>query len=158
MEPEVFENGAKRSEKKPDYYLLNSEFLQLVAEAMSEGRKKYGELNYRKGGPEFVKEAYNHLFEHVLNLKNDPENWKEHLGHIAANVNMMIFYGFRDNGFPDLERVSIFHSILNPESLHLSEADLASLQEAPPEEEPTDITQSWFSRFAEKYGVTRKDA
>lgn len=97
MTPGVtFENGSHRNDSKPRYDLILADFQRLTAEAMTEGTIHHGELNYQRGGVEFIKETYNHLFEHVLKIKSDPADVATHIGHASANLNLLTYFLMRD--------------------------------------------------------------
>lgn len=102
-----YEGGAARSESKPDYHLINPQFNRLVAEAMTEGRKSKGEYNYRSGGPEFIKSCYTHALEHLYGLIEEPEKAAEHIGHCAANLNMLVYFLYLRGHLDELAEAGI---------------------------------------------------
>lgn len=93
-----FEGGASRSEAKPAYRLINPQFTRLIGEAMTVGMITKGEFNYRSGGSQFIKGCYDHALDHLHGLieSSDPAEVAEHIGHAAANLNMLVYFLYRD--------------------------------------------------------------
>lgn len=82
------EGGARRSERKPAYYMVDIELLRAAGERMEKGRLVHGRANYRQGGPEFVVETFDHLVDHLwLWLAGDSED--DHLAAVVANVQIL---------------------------------------------------------------------
>lgn len=86
-----FNGGASRSERKPDYSLVNKCAIEAIASRMTEGMIKHGRNNYRSGDADFVLETANHLLEHVMNfIAGDRSD--NHLNAIGANFNILCWY------------------------------------------------------------------
>ena len=90
--PLKLEGGAQRSERKPAFYHLCRAVLELLCERMLHGETKHGRDNYKSGGPEFVQESYDHLVDHVLRLREEPGNMREHMGAILANGHILAWH------------------------------------------------------------------
>lgn len=93
MPPNVvkFSGGASRSERKPDYSLVNQVAVEAIAERMTAGAVKHGRHNYRGGDTDFVLETANHLLDHVLQfIAGDTSD--NHLNAIGANFNILAWY------------------------------------------------------------------
>lgn len=60
-----FENGAKRSAMLPRYDLIPFEALEALAMRFTEGAGKYGDNNFKLGGPIFAQQAIEHMYEHL---------------------------------------------------------------------------------------------
>ena len=89
--PATFEGGARRSEHKPSYYMVDRELLEFAGNRMEEGRVSHGRHNYRSGGPEFVKETFNHLIDHAFRFK-EGDNAPEDLRAMAANIQILCWH------------------------------------------------------------------
>jgi len=61
-----FSSGAVRSEVKPRYDLIPLVALRRLANRYGLGAVKYGDYNWLKGGPDFVKDVPNHIIEHIF--------------------------------------------------------------------------------------------
>lgn len=142
-----YEGGAIRSESKPDYYLVNPQFIRLVAEAMTEGRKTKGEYNYRSGGPEFIKSCYTHALEHLYGLIEEPEKAAEHIGHCAANLNMLVYFLYLRGHLGELAEAGIFGNYPLPKDFGILDESIEPNQTtaADLEEEPSVPTASTFA-------------
>lgn len=84
--------GTKHDAGKPDLSLLPRCFLDEVARAMQYGQGKYGRYNYLGGFKvhRLIASAARHLFAYAGGEDLDPESGVSHLGHLGANVLMMI--------------------------------------------------------------------
>lgn len=117
MKPQ-YEGSATRSDVKPEYHLVNPQFERLVAEAMTLGKQEHGEWNYRTGGPEFIKGCYAHLREHLANLIEAAnlhtfdadyfDEMAEHIGHAAANLNILTYFLYRDHHLDALAEAGLW--------------------------------------------------
>lgn len=77
-----FESGAVRSSDADNerWDLISPIGLKRVAEAYSEGAKKYGEYNWEKGMP--INDLLNHALRHIY-LYLGGDNTEDHLAHAA---------------------------------------------------------------------------
>jgi hypothetical protein len=77
---------------KPDLSLLPGCFLVEVARAMTYGAQKYGRYNYTRGFPtsRLIAAMMRHIAAYSDGEADDPESGVSHLGHVAANVLMLI--------------------------------------------------------------------
>jgi hypothetical protein len=84
-----FRSGAKSSEQKPRFDLVEVEALTLIANRMEEAIPSHGERNYRKGAgdPDFLQDRKNHLVEHALKYAQGDTS-DNHLAALLANGNM----------------------------------------------------------------------
>ena len=64
----IHENGSARSGTRPPYDLIPREALDAIAERFAVGMERYGRDNWRKGGPEFFRDAVNHAIYHLLDF------------------------------------------------------------------------------------------
>lgn len=161
-----YEGGASRSEAKPDYHLVNPQFNRLVAEAMTEGRKSKGEYNYRSGGPEFIKSCYTHALEHLYGLIEEPEKAAEHIGHCAANLNMLVYFLYLRGHLKELAEAGIFRKYPLPEDFGIldeyvehDQPSAADLEEEPEVSTATAFappSPSLFARILEKFPSVEK--
>jgi hypothetical protein len=85
-----FRGGARRSDRKPRFDLIPSEFLEAVAVALTEGAAKYGAYNWRRGGKDFFIDAWNHAFVHLHKFKEGDQS-EDHLAHLACNVIFLVW-------------------------------------------------------------------
>lgn len=83
-----YDGGAKRSKKLPRYELIDPTFLHEVAEVMAEGAVKYGELNWQKGGQDFVQDIPRHMLLHVFGIMSGDTS-ENHLANLICNGMMM---------------------------------------------------------------------
>ena len=90
-----YNGGAVRSERKPRYDLIRPEFLKGLAETLTIGAERYGEVNWQKGGADFIQDTLNHLFEHVLKLI-DGDRTEDHISHAAANLMFLAYFRERN--------------------------------------------------------------
>lgn len=81
----TFPEGAVRSELKPCYDLIPLEFLTALAEHCAKGADKYGCGNWQKGGPDFIRDARNHMIEHALKAARGDTD-ENHLIAVAWNA------------------------------------------------------------------------
>lgn len=93
----VLEGGARRSEKKPPYYMLELEALAGTARRMEMGRLHHGRDNFKSGGPEYIVETYNHLFDHVLRFGTgvpdaEGDTVQDHLDAVGANYLILAWH------------------------------------------------------------------
>ena len=86
----TFTSGAKSSEAKPRYDLIEPEALTRCAARMAQGAASHGERNYQKGAcdPDFIRDRKNHLLEHAWKYAAGDVS-DDHLGAILANANML---------------------------------------------------------------------
>jgi hypothetical protein len=86
----TFGSGAKSSEQKPRYDLIEPEALERLAARMARGVESHGERNYQEGAddPEFVRDRVNHLVEHAVKYAAGDRS-DDHLGAVLANANML---------------------------------------------------------------------
>lgn len=104
--------GAKRTSAKPYYRLIDGVFLEALALALTEGEFKYptepdGIPNWQHGSHDFAEAAYDHAFEHLVRAREAAQDkdygaLKTHLGHCAANLQFLLWFGGNDVWFPPL--------------------------------------------------------
>ncbi len=87
---ERFRDGARRSDRKPRFDLIPFEFLEAVAEVLTEGAVKYGVHNWKRGRKGFFLDAWNHAFVHLQRFK-ESDTSEDHLAHLACNVAFLIW-------------------------------------------------------------------
>lgn len=58
------------------------------------GEKKFGRDNWKNGNVKYIRDRYNHMFEHMLNMR-DPRNVDNNLAAIRWATSALIW--FRDN-------------------------------------------------------------
>ena len=87
---QVFQSGAKSTEKKPRYDLLPLEGVRRGARRMAEGAASHGDRNFERGAadPDFVRDRINHLIEHAI-LYSQGDRSTDHLGAVIANACML---------------------------------------------------------------------
>lgn len=88
----TFASGAKRSKEMPRFDLLSRDLLERTAATWKEGADKYGEYNWQKGGPDFVKDIPNHIINHIFAYVAGDTS-EDHLSHIVCNVQMLMHFG-----------------------------------------------------------------
>ena len=86
----VFEGGATRGSNPPNYRRVEWDFLRRVAEALTEGAEKYpdhedGVENWKHGGREFARAAFDHTIEHLYKWK-EGDRGEDHVGHAGAGL------------------------------------------------------------------------
>jgi hypothetical protein len=88
----TYTSGAKSSEQKPRYDLLEQAALKRWAARMAKGAASHGERNYQKGArdPVFITDRINHLIEHAMKYATGDRS-DDHLGAIMANAGMLIW-------------------------------------------------------------------
>src|SRR2546427_12296808 len=85
-----FTGGAQRTDRKSRFDLIPFEFLESVANVLTEGAARYGPFNWKRGRKDFFLDAWNHAFVHLQKFKEG--DWSEHhLGHLACNVAFLIW-------------------------------------------------------------------
>lgn len=87
----TYSSGMKRSSRKPRFDLIYSAWLRGVARVMTEGGEKYGENNWKLGNEDAAIDAFNHLQDHMLMLK-DGDITEEHLLNISCNAMFLYYY------------------------------------------------------------------
>lgn len=85
--------GDKFDSGKPMIRFLSKEFIDQTALAQTYGAKKYGHWNFQKGleTTALYDAAMRHLMAWMSGEDLDPESGNTHLGHAAANLNMLIW-------------------------------------------------------------------
>lgn len=83
----------KYDQGKPMMRFLTKEFLEATAKAQTYGANKYGPWNFQKGleTSALYDAAIRHLLAWYSGENNDPESLESHLGHCAANLNMLLW-------------------------------------------------------------------
>ena len=84
----TLKSGAKRNEHAPGYHLIPATAIRREAQRMSQGAKDHGDFNWRKGinDPEWIKECYNHLTEHLLKWAAGDDPGDDHLAAIRCGA------------------------------------------------------------------------
>lgn len=80
-----FSGGAKRSDVKPRYHLIDRDFLAGVATVLGEGERKYGPNNWTKGDQTFAVDAVNHVIEHIYKFL-EGDRTENHLMHASCGL------------------------------------------------------------------------
>ncbi len=80
------EVGTKYDDEKPDFSLIDAEWLEEVAKVMSFGKRKYDAHNWRKGlaVSRLLSAALRHLWAVVRSEDNDPETGLSHMAHLSC--------------------------------------------------------------------------
>lgn len=88
----TFVSGAKSTEQKPRYDLLELCAIRRWAQRMAHGAASHGERNYQNGAgdAEFVQDRVNHMLEHAHKYASGDQS-DDHLGAIMANAGMLIW-------------------------------------------------------------------
>lgn len=86
-----YASGMRRSSRKPRFDLIDSDWLRGVAGVMTEGCDKYGANNWRKGDRDAAVDAVNHLFDHLLLLK-DGDVSEKHIFNLSCNAMFVSYY------------------------------------------------------------------
>lgn len=90
------DGGAKRFDTGVRLDLLVPEFLVEMAKIMCVGAKKYGELNWKKGGLTGEKGGVNHALHHLLQyMADEPCDYgprETHLAQVAVNAMFEFWY------------------------------------------------------------------
>ncbi len=78
--------GTKYDEEKPDFSLIDAEWLEEVAKVMTFGKRKYAAHNWRKGIAlsRILAAGLRHLWAVVRGEDNDPETGLSHLAHLSC--------------------------------------------------------------------------
>lgn len=78
--------GTKYDQEKPDFSLIDAEWLEEVAKVMTFGKKKYDANNWRKGIAlsRVLSAGLRHLWAVVRGEDNDPETGLSHLAHLSC--------------------------------------------------------------------------
>jgi len=85
------EQAVKHDAGKPDYTLLDKQFLEGLISVMQHGEKKYGRDTWRQGIGEqrLLSAAARHLFAIINGEDIDQDSGLAHIYHVAANMQMM---------------------------------------------------------------------
>lgn len=88
-----FTHGAKRSTRKPPYFLVPIELIEAVAWTRLEGDKKYGVDNWKKGDKAFFVDCLCHAQEHLHKAADtgDQDSLMIHLSHAACNIAFILW-------------------------------------------------------------------
>ena len=82
-----FAGGTKRSSRKPPYFLVPLELMELVGWTRFDGDARYQPGNWMKGDREFFIDCLSHAIEHcMLAPFDEAEDFTTHLGHAACNL------------------------------------------------------------------------
>jgi hypothetical protein len=94
----VLPGGATRSEKAPAFHLVPPYGARRTAQRFALGAEKHGVDNWKKScevGPRdariFAEEAYNHMLQHALKMRNAEDPSDDHLGAIGWAVEVLAF-------------------------------------------------------------------
>lgn len=164
---ETFEGGAKRSEKLPHLFRVYYGLIERTAQALTDGHYRYDpaflEANWKKAeGDEFWYDAISHLMKHLF-LWAAGDRTEDHLGHIGANLQFLIWAEDMDKIDPKLFLEVLEKDALDAEALATllkdlykeAEQKVADAVEEPPkveilppvEEPPQAPASTWFDRF-----------
>lgn len=81
--------GATRSERKPGYYMVPSAGLRRTAQRFDLGAEKHGAFNWQRSchveheAYAFCVEAYNHMMDHAMLMRDGMNPEDDHLGAIG---------------------------------------------------------------------------
>lgn len=86
------QSGAKSSKEALYYHLLSPHFIRRCTERKTVGGKKYGMVQWRQGinDAEYVRDRYNHLWEHLLAYASEGDSKDDNLGAIAWAVECLM--------------------------------------------------------------------
>ena len=89
--PNMDTNKAKSDKKELNYHQIEPEAIRRLAFIFSEGAKKYGKDNYKKGfnDPEWINERYDHAIDHLLKWKSGDRS-ADHLAKVMWFAAVMI--------------------------------------------------------------------
>lgn len=82
--PSAFDGGAVRSEKLPPLEDIPYALLEEIAKRYAIGEEKYGRDNWKRGGPEFFRQAYSHAIRHLMLAANRNETEESILSNLGA--------------------------------------------------------------------------
>lgn len=80
-----FAGAPTRTDRKPRFDLIPFEFLESVAEVLTEGAVRYGAYNWKRGRKDFFLDAWNHAFVHLQRFKEGDRS-EDYLSHLACNA------------------------------------------------------------------------
>lgn len=86
--------GKKYDKGKPKLSLVNRETLNGIAQAMEYGALKYGRDNYKNGmdWTRVLDALLRHATAYISKEDNDSESKLNHMYHVGACVNMLLYY------------------------------------------------------------------
>lgn len=86
-------SGIKHDKNKPKLHLIPKESLEMMAQALEYGCKKYGKRNYEKGieYTRLVDAALRHLYQWIHKKDCDEESGLNHIGHALSNLAMLAY-------------------------------------------------------------------
>jgi hypothetical protein len=86
--------GTKYDQEKPDFSLIDAEWLEEVAKVMTFGKRKYAAHNWRKGIAlsRVLSAGLRHLWAVVGGEDNDPETGLSHLAHLSCCTMFAFWY------------------------------------------------------------------
>lgn len=75
-------SAASSSHEALYYHLISSSTLRRLAQRITSGAKKYGQAEWRQGinDAEYVRDRFNHLFEHLLKFKEEGNEGDDNIG------------------------------------------------------------------------------
>lgn len=82
-------SGATRSGNVPRYDLICPHSITAIADAMTEGATKHGTNNWTKGMSKSI--IINHMYKHLM-MEMLGDQSEDHLGHLLANIMMLIHF------------------------------------------------------------------
>lgn len=91
LSPNMNTDKAKSDKKELNYHQIEPEAIRRLASIFSEGAKKYGKDNYKKGfnDPEWINERYDHAMDHLLKWKSGDRS-ADHLAKVMWFAAVMI--------------------------------------------------------------------
>ena len=86
--------GTKYDQEKPDFSLIDAEWLEEVAKVMTFGKTKYAAHNWRAGIAlsRVLSAGLRHLWAVVRGEDNDPETGLSHLAHLSCCAMFAYWY------------------------------------------------------------------
>lgn len=106
-QPEVirkFESGARSSGFKVPYFLIPREVLAVLADRFRLGATKYTINEWKKGGTDvaFVRDRFNHMYEHMLKFVEGGDDEDNRLDSIVAVLINSVFITYWTIKHPDV--------------------------------------------------------
>jgi hypothetical protein len=97
-----YDKAIKKDSDKPRFDLVDQEWLEEVAKAMTNGARKYDDHNWRKGFKfsRLIAAAFRHLNALAKGENDDPETGLSHAAHLAC-CSMFVYWHILHK--PDLD-------------------------------------------------------
>lgn len=92
---QTYKGGAKRSSALPPFDDIPYEMLEEIANRYGIGEVRYGRDNWKRGGPDFFRDALNHAIRHLAlagNRNESDESNLSNLGAAAWNIGIVLWW------------------------------------------------------------------